>query len=414
MRKVQSIQDVVNWRLCVGCGICASLCKKDDAVELINLSAIGIRPKFNPEICHDCNYCLQFCPGYHLDAKEITSEHSNQVFQEHLLLGEFVDIWEGYASSQRIRKNASSGGILTAISNYCIEEEGMGFILHTGMDSKKPWQNKTVISRTVEEISRRTGSRYNTSSPCEWIHRIETSRKPCVFIGKPCDVAAVQMARKCRPELDRKLGLVLSFFCAGAPCSEATINLSEAHGIKQSKIKSLHYRGQGWPGHFRVNSTDSQKEIKIPYIESWVELSRKRPFRCHLCPDGVGQLADITSGDAWNKYNSSNNNLGLSHIITRSKRGQDIIQKAIETNYLKLSPSAPVEIIQGQGLLDRRKILFGRLLAMKTMGIPITNFSNFQLSKIWFKNSILQMLKSILSTHKRILQRGLWHKNTLF
>ena len=39
-------------------------------------------------------------------------------------------------------------------------------------------------------------------------HLIENSSKPCVFIGKPCDVAAISALRKQRPKLDKNLKLL--------------------------------------------------------------------------------------------------------------------------------------------------------------------------------------------------------------
>jgi len=85
------------------------------------------------------------------------------------------------------------------------------------------------------------------------LHFIEESEKPCVFIGKPCDVAAVSALRKLRPKLDSKLGLVLSFFCAGPPCTKGTMSLLKHLGVNPKEVNEIRYRGNGWPGNFTVN-----------------------------------------------------------------------------------------------------------------------------------------------------------------
>ena len=46
---------------------------------------------------------------------------------------------------------------------------------------------------------------------------IQNAPAPCVFIGKPCDVAAVENVRRLRPALDEKVGLTIAIFCAGTP-----------------------------------------------------------------------------------------------------------------------------------------------------------------------------------------------------
>src|SRR5699024_1328478 len=109
--------------------------------------------------------------------------------------------------------------------------------------------------------------------PVEALRVIEASGRPCVFIGKPCDVAAVARLRQTRPALDRNLGLVLSFFCAGTPASDASRRLAGDLGFPESEtITSLRYRGRGWPGDFVV--TDGERSARTTYDDSWGRLAR--------------------------------------------------------------------------------------------------------------------------------------------
>src|SRR5258708_32638695 len=101
----------------------------------------------------------------------------------------------------------------------------MAFVLHSAMDDHEPWLNSTVQSRTRSEILARTGSRYAPASPCDGLSNIEESDGPCVFIGKPCDVAAVAMLRREQPRLAQKIRLVLKIFCAATPSTTSKIDL---------------------------------------------------------------------------------------------------------------------------------------------------------------------------------------------
>lgn len=412
MRKLKTIQDVVDWGMCVGCGACFAICEKPQAVELVNIPEVGVRPRFNMAVCSDCNECLQICPGYRIDAKCASTEHEEA--NPNLLIGPTLEVWEGHAADDQLRFNASSGGILSALAAYCLEKENMAFVLHTGMDPKRPWQNKTVISRDRSDILANAGSRYAASSPCEMLNLIEESDRPCVFIGKPCDAAAVTMARSHRPRLDRNLGAVLSFFCAGTPCSAATLDLVRSMGIEPQTVKRIRYRGKGWPGHFKVSYGNNTQEKRMTYMQSWGRVAGNRPFRCHLCPDGLGELADVTSGDAWNKYKESDENPGLSHVLVRTPKGRDLIRKAIAAGYLDVIPSSPDEVIDAQGLVQRRREVFGRQLGMWLLGVPSTTFLNFALAKCWLQDSLLTMVRTVLGTQKRLLVRGLWHRNPKF
>jgi coenzyme F420 hydrogenase subunit beta len=412
-RKIRTIQDIVDWNLCVGCGACAALCKNAGAVELVDIGTTGIRPQFNREVCGECRECLQVCPGNGVNAHDVRDSGIEASIQN-LLIGSHHGVYEGHAADPHIRYYGSSGGMLTALASYCLEKEGMKYVVHTGMDPDTPWKNRTVTSSTRAELISRAGSRYCTSSPCEWLARIENGEGPCVFIGKPCDVAALTMARKIRPELDAKVGLVLSFFCAGTPCSDAVVALATELGASPDTIQSLHFRGQGWPGTFRVQSSEREEPYTKTYIDTWKTLSRRRPFRCHICPDGMGQLSDIVSGDAWNRYTGVGENPGLSHVIMRTAHGKELLERAVKAGYVYLEEVQAEDVVEAQGLVLRRTAAFGRIIGMKLTGTPVTEFRNFHLFKAWLRNNPLVMMRSIFGTLKRMLVRGLYRKGASY
>jgi coenzyme F420 hydrogenase subunit beta len=411
MRNIKTIRDVVGWGLCVGGGVCYHVCG-DDSIALDNIETVGIRPIFKKT--QDANYseCLKFCPGYSIGRERNPASQTVTSFDP--LIGPALEIWQGYASDKDIRYNASSGGALSALALYCLEKENMEFVLHVGMDENTPWHNKTVQSKNRADLLARAGSRYAPSSPCEALALIEASAKPCVFIGKPCDVAAVSALRKFRPQLDKNLGLVLSFFCAGPPCTEGTLSLLKELNIEKQTADEIRYRGKGWPGHFQVSFNNGTEHKKLTYEESWGKLVKHhRSFRCNLCPDGLGELADISCGDAWHLYDKQNDDFGQSLVLARSARGSEILHRAMERGYLQLEPSKPADVIKAQPMTGRRAEIFGRLLAMKTLLMPVPQFVGFPLSKVWLKHSIKIKIKTYLGTLRRLLMRGLWHQKPL-
>ncbi len=409
-RTIQSIQDVVDWGLCIGCGACYSACTKG-AVSLVNVESIGIRPKFDSQ-CATCTKCLTICPGYSVDGNSLTGAEKQSEFDHEF--GRALEIWEGFASDPEIRYHASSGGILSALALYCLEREKMTSVLHVGMNPEIPWTNHTIQSRNREEILSRTGSRYAPSSPCEKLRTVEESESPCVFIGKPCDVAAVDMLRRQRPELDRKLGLVLTFFCAGVPSTNGTLALLNSLDVPIDRIQSVRYRGEGWPGRFKVQYGDSTQVKSYSYEESWGRLTGYRSLRCNLCPDGLGRVADISCGDAWQRY-TDNGDVGRSIVIVRTERGRQILERARRANYITLKPLGAREVCVAQrNLLQRRKEIFGRLLGMRLLFVPIPQFVGFSLFRSWIRLPVWQKLRSVLGTIRRLVQRGHWQRRPIF
>jgi coenzyme F420 hydrogenase subunit beta len=410
LRGISSLPDVVDWGMCIGCGACYAVCDKS-AVTLVNIQSIGIRPIFDHGTCTSCNRCLSFCPGYSVDGSlEIGRPPRSEAERE---FGPALEIWEGHAVDPEIRFRASSGGLLTALSLYCLEREGMDFVLHTGMDKNKPWLNRTVQSRTREDLLSCTGSRYAPASPCDSLRAIETSDRPCVFVGKPCDTAAVSKLRRERPGLDRNLGLVLTFFCAGAPNTRGTLDLLESLDVSPDDVEALRYRGEGWPGRFRVQLKTSQNAKSFSYMESWGRLTKYRTLRCHLCPDGLGTVADMSCGDAWERFRDDGDP-GQSIVLVRTERGRRILNGARAAGYVALKPIAANAVLAAQqNLLRRRRDLYGRLLAMRLLLVPTPKFLGFSLFRSWIRQTPWRQARTLMGTARRVLLRGLWRRQTI-
>jgi coenzyme F420 hydrogenase subunit beta len=412
--SINSLKDVVDWDLCTGCGACYYACS-EGAVSLINIDTLGIRPQFNLSACAECTKCLSICPGYIVDANtNMPGESMPPRSEADHAFGTALEIWEGHASDSEIRYSASSGGLLTALALYCLEQEKMDFVLHTGVNDERPLENRTVKSRTRDELLMRTGSRYAPASPCEGLATIEESHGPCVFIGKPCDVAAVSMLRSERPALDRNLGLVLTFFCAGTPSTQGTRHLAESLTVPPDQINSVRYRGDGWPGRFTIIYDDERQEKSLSYAESWGKLTHYRSLRCNLCPDGLGRLGDISCGDAW-ENSTDNGNPGLSLVVVRTTRGRQILHAAIAANYVTLRPVTSDNVFAAQrSLLTRRTEIFGRLLSLKLFGIPLPQFSGFSLFRSWLRLPPDRKAKTIFGTAKRVIMRRLYIRRAAF
>jgi coenzyme F420 hydrogenase subunit beta len=406
LHQIKTLKDVVDWGLCTGCGACQYSCRKG-GVTLVNIPSLGIRPKFLNEECANCTECLKICPGYQVNGTLQDSGGCSRAdgYED---IGPVLEVWEGHASDPEIRYKGSSGGVLTALAVYCLEHEGMTGVLHTDSTLGESWKNRTVLSSSREEVLSCAGSRYAPAAPCEGLNRIEVSEGQCVFIGKPCDAAAVTMLRRERPGLSNQLGLVLTFFCAGTPSTKGTLDLLQSIDVNAQEVSSLNYRGEGWPGNFRVKLSSESGQRSMTYDESWSKLTSYRPLRCNLCPDGLGRLADISCGDAWHAYDQ-NGNPGRSLVLVRTARGKEILERAMAAGYVTLV-AAKVEAVRSAqpGLLQRRKELFGRLLALRLLMIPVPRFSNFFLFHSWLRLPMKRKAITIAGTFRRALVRGWW------
>lgn len=408
MRKVRHIQDVVDWRLCVGCGACYAVCEKK-GVQLVNYESEGIRPVFNPEICEGCTDCLPVCPGREVNGRLAIGDSPYTSIGDHEY-GPALELWEGYATDPGIREQASSGGLLTALSLFCLEEAGMQGVIHAGMAPEKPWLNRTTISRKRDELLSRTGSRYAPASPCEGLRGLEEKQGSWVFVGKPCDAAGARMLMKQKPAFQDRIGMILSFCCAGTPSTRGTLDQIDGMGVQPGEVRALRYRGEGWPGGLKVE-TDAGTAGFVPYQEAWGRLTKYVPFRCRLCADGLGRLADITCGDAWESYMEEKVDAGRSIVLVRTERGRELLRRAREAGVVHLEPIQQKDVLAAQpNLLQKRRNLLGRQAGMSLLAVPVPRYPHFSLWQGWKSLPLKEKIRSIFGTARRVLQRGLYRR----
>lgn len=376
---------------------------------MVDVVGEGLRPRDFPHHPVECE-CLRACPV--LDADYTRCRVSEDAFQKRW--GPVLELWEGHATDPEIRFRGASGGVLTALSAYCLEELHMDGVLHVGQDDSDATRNRTYLSRSRDELLQRTGSRYAPAALCERLDLVERSDRPCVVIGRPVEIAALEKLRKTRPGLEAKIGLTLSFFCAESPARLGTLKLLERHGIDPRSVVDLRYRGNGWPGEFAVRtSADPSPVLRLSYRESWGFLQAYRPWAAYLWPDGTGELADISCGDPWYEE-PDEKNPGFSLVVVRTERGREILHGVIRAGYVELKRAEPWKLEKSQkGLLVKKGSVWGRQVALRLCGLPVTQFNGLDLYYCWKLLTFLQKAKSILGTLQRIWVRKLYRPLTL-
>jgi coenzyme F420 hydrogenase subunit beta len=408
MTKLKTIRDVVEGHLCTGCGVCAYL--SADTLQMQDEVDYGKRPvlKNSATAVSSSADLIACCPGANLERLPTQPDNIGNLEKN---WGNVYEVWEAFAADDQLRYAGSSGGVISALALYCLEQEKMAHVLHTKANPEVPYLNITACSTNKAELLAGTGSRYSPSSPCEKLDLIENASAPCVFIGKPCDVAAVHKARAIRPQLNQNLGVVISFFCAGVPSTQGNLNLLKEQGVANPQsIQSLRYRGNGWPGSWTVcyKIGEQLKQQQLSYSQSWGELQKDRQWRCYICPDHSGEFADIAIGDPWYREIQVADN-GRSLIIVRTEKGRQLVKAAAEQGYIVLEKVEASVLPRSQPNLQNTKdFLWGRLFALKIAGAAVPTYKNFALFDLWLHRLTLkEKCLSLLGTIKRVYVKKL-------
>ena len=106
--------------------------------------------------------------------------------------------------------------------------------------------------------------------------------------------------------------------------------------------------------------------------------------RCKLCPDGVGESADVTAADLWDAdergYPSFADQAGVSALIARTPRGYQLVLDAVAAGVLVVHPLRIERLASVQPLqVERRRTLAGRLLGARLAGRRVPHYRGFGL-----------------------------------
>lgn len=410
MARIESITDVAERHMCTGCGTCAFV--QPDAIVMVDDLDQGRRPMVSSGT--DTDVALEACPGIRL-------EHDYDRTQPDLIgelaadWGPVLEMWDGFAADEELRWRASSGGAATALALFAVEQQGFHGVLHIAARKDVPWLNETVLSRDRAALLAATGSRYAPASPCDSLEAIASAPAPCVLIGKPCDIAGAQMARRLRPQLDERLGLTIAIFCAGTPSTAGTLEMLRRMGVDPAQLDAVRYRGEGWPGMAQATGRDSDgqsRHAELTYQQSWGDiLNKHRPWRCYVCADHTGEFADIAVGDPW-YHGVGDGGAGRSLIVARTARGRRFVQLAIAAGALTCESAAADALPRAQpNLRSTRGSVWGRSLATRMFGIAAPRLTGLPTRSAWLQYLTLkQQLQSFYGTWKRVFTKRLYKR----
>jgi coenzyme F420 hydrogenase subunit beta len=410
MRKIRTIQDVLDWRLCVGCGACAHVARPD-AISLTNVSTEGIRPVLKGALsAAEQAECLAVCPAVGVDYSALR-QRFGVLPEAWESFGAVLEVWEGHAADPEIRFKGSSGGALTALGLHAVNSGAYAGVLHIGQDPSDATRNSTRLSRTRDELLACAGSRYAAASVCDRLDLVAREDRPSVVIAQPSEVAALRKIETVRPATGAKIGLVLSFFCAGSPSQKGTLELLKRYGVDAGSLEYLRYRGFGWPGFFSTrNRGESETREHLIYFDAWAFLQRFRPYSTHLFPDGSGEAADISCGDPWYRPVEPGEH-GSSLIVVRTEAGREFLMQAVAAGHLVVKPATVQQMAKSQeNLTSKRGAIWGRLVAFSLLGAPVPRYRGFSLWKNWRRLPLGEKQRSFFGTLRRVISRGYYRR----
>lgn len=357
--------------LCIGCGYCASF------------PGVAMKPTVNgfqePARVQDeysgveAALIAAACPG--LNGAEVTTPDAaaTDPYQDRMW-GNYHSCLTGFSTDPVLRHNGSSGGVVSALAAWLVETGRVDGVVTTFYDPAFPIGTESHLSVTGADAAASAGSKYSPAAPLAALAEIRDREGTFAVVGKPCDIATLRRAMAAGDPAGEKIAYLLSFFCAGTPSDRGNREVLEYLGAPApEELDSFRHRGDGWPGSTRAVLRDGG-ERTCTYNESWGKILRRHTHNlCTICPDGIGELADIVAADAWygddDGYPQFEEADGRSLILTRTSKGEALLREAVAEKALEIEPLPVREIDRMQpGQLKRRQQLKLRAAVYHLLG----------------------------------------------
>jgi coenzyme F420 hydrogenase subunit beta len=397
-----TVSRVLRGQLCTGCGLCASV--SQGAITMQAAPPGYSRPVQTGPLTEAAERTIaQACPG-------VVVQPWSPGPNLHPYWGPWRRIATGHASDESIRFRGSSGGVVTALAVHALQSGAVDRVAHVVADPSSPTRNVMACSTSAAEISEGAGSRYSASSPLGAIDQMLSDGGAVAIVGKPCDISALRRLAQVDPRVERHVRYALSFFCAGIPSHRAAGRVLAAMGVEPDDLVGFRYRGRGWPGKAAAQTRDGRL-VEMSYAESWGEhLSKEIQFRCKICPDAVGGVADIACADPWygdeDGFPIFDENGGRSMIITRTAAGDALVDSAIAAGQLSVEPLDVAEIERMQPSQARRKrLVASRMAALAVTLQPRPEVGGAEVAAAARRARVGEKLRSFLGAVRRIIIR---------
>lgn len=189
---------ICNKENCSACQTCMSVCPKDAIVMQQDQYGVPY-PQIDMETCIHCNICKDVCPANRVNEYKFPS-----------------NVYAAWSMDKERRDKAASGGIATEIYRYALANNI--FIMGTYFDRKKGVSFQEVLKESDIEWARDSKYVYSDMRNCFWQYKQQLSKgRQCIFIGLPCQVAAIKSYtdKFCAGERDHLL--TVDIICHGVP-----------------------------------------------------------------------------------------------------------------------------------------------------------------------------------------------------
>lgn len=317
------LEEIMDSPFCYGCGACVSKCPSD-AISMRTDEKGFSRPWIHESKCTGCNLCYQVCPAVETNRNALFAAGPGQAGV----------VWSVRNRDNDIRRNSSSGGLFTALSDYVLAQGGVvcGAVWRDGLSVGH------ICASNADDRDRMRQSKYVQSDMGSCFRDILAclkAGKTVLFTGTPCQTGGLRLFLG---DSDTR-NLILCDVLCGGNVSPGLFKdyISYIEKIKKDRAVSVCFRTKkyGWKEHhIRVELKDKTYEGARRENEPFFTLYlskysiRDSCFSCGFA--SKERISDITMGDFWGIDKAEpeiDDDIGISLAIVNTEKGAGLMER---------------------------------------------------------------------------------------
>ncbi len=375
----KTIDSVVSSGLCTRCGACAGICPKG-AVRLV------AEENYFPRISSDCTFCglcLKACGGWEVNSSALGERLYGRclTFREDAI-GPIKYSEAGFSQDDQVRKNGSSGGLVSQILLDLLAVGSIDGAVVVGFTDEMPPRPLAMVARSREEILGASQSKY-CLFPVAHVYReiVDTPGRYAV-VGLPCQIHSLRKWQEVNVNLRNRVVLVIGLFCHLNLEPSVVGDLLKIKRIDPLRVRKLEFRGGEWPGGIRATLENDQiiplhpgdiKDGAFNYLKFLYGASR-----CRLCTDFSAELADIAISDPWLRNHRGEfmfqGGWSVSHV--RTPVGEIFWDQVKARGHVKTVPVDRAVVLAGNRSLTRfkKQTVVVRLALRRKQNLPTPEY----------------------------------------
>jgi coenzyme F420 hydrogenase subunit beta len=350
MQFYQLKEQVIDAGLCTHCGTCVAL------TEGLQMKETGSGPlPFATNLSVEIQDAVwQACPGKGLNYAKLNINVFGKL-PEKWLIGNTEKTYIGYSAKESIRYAGASGGVITQILLYLLENNLIqgAVVLKHGIP--RPWLAKAIIATTSDEIIGAAQSVYAPIPVNLILDQVEKFKGILAYVGLPDQIESVRILQTLHHPAVRNIKYLIGPYVGINMYDSAILSFARSKGIKhESEIAEVKYRDGEWPGYLRITALSGKTVRAEKFYYNYLlpfYITRSTLYAINFAND----FTDISVGDAWSPAYEQEGK-GFAVVVARNSKARILLNDMQNEGCLELNEQSVEEIMNMHGhMFDFKK-----------------------------------------------------------